>query len=109
MLSEYSISDLRCITPDKVIKNSSIVIKENIIAAMGNTAEHDFRTGKKYYLYPALINIHDHFRGNYLPRVGPQKGTFYLNWAPWDDDLKSSPVYEERASEIGRASCRERV
>ncbi|MBN1519907.1 MAG: amidohydrolase family protein [Spirochaetales bacterium] len=37
-------------------------------------------------------------RGNYVPRVGPKGDRFYLNWSYWDADLKSSPVYEERAN-----------
>ena len=39
--------------------------------------------------FPALINIHDHFNGNYLPKVGPPPGEFYLNW-----------------SGLGQATCR---
>jgi hypothetical protein len=31
--------------------------------------------------------------GNYYPKVGNGP---YENWLPWDNDLKSSPVYEER-------------
>ena len=54
--------------------------------------------GGLYYVYPALINIHDHMRGNYLPRVGPKKNQYYTNWSFWDADLKSSSVYEERAN-----------
>ncbi|MDR2480926.1 MAG: amidohydrolase family protein [Spirochaetaceae bacterium] len=48
------------------------------------------------FVYPALINTHDHLRGNYLPRVGPSEGKFYLNWLPWDNDLKASACYAER-------------
>lgn len=57
-----------------------------------------FDLGGASFVYPALINIHDHFRGNYLPRVGPKEDRFYLNWAPWDADLKSSPVFDERSN-----------
>lgn len=57
-----------------------------------------FDLGGSSFVYPALINIHDHFRGNYLPRVGPKDDRFYLNWAPWDADLKSSPVFDERSN-----------
>ena len=46
-----------------------------------------------YTIYPGFINAHDHLLGSYLPRVG--KGP-YLNWKPWDCDLKSSAVYKER-------------
>ncbi|MDR3160977.1 MAG: amidohydrolase family protein, partial [Spirochaetaceae bacterium] len=48
-------------------------------------------------VYPALINTHDHLQGNYLPRVGPKPGTFYLTWLPWDNDLKASSTYSERS------------
>ncbi len=42
---------------------------------------------------PGLINGHDHLIGNYQPKVGNGP---YENWLPWDNDLKSSPVYQER-------------
>jgi hypothetical protein len=45
-----------------------------------------------------LINSHDHLRGDYLPRVGPKKGRYYLNWSYWDADLKASKVFEERSA-----------
>jgi 5-methylthioadenosine/S-adenosylhomocysteine deaminase len=48
------------------------------------------------FVYPSLINAHDHMRGNYLPRVGPAPGVFYTNWGPWDADLKASKTFEER-------------
>jgi cytosine/adenosine deaminase-related metal-dependent hydrolase len=53
--------------------------------------------GGTSFVYPALINTHDHMRGNYLPRVGPKPGEFYHNWLPWDNDLKASDTYAERA------------
>lgn len=46
-----------------------------------------------YYIYPGLINSHDHLLGNYLPKVG--RGP-YLSWKPWDDDLKAAELYQER-------------
>ena len=49
------------------------------------------------YIYPALINTHDHFQGNYRPAIGPQKDTFYLTWQPWDNDLKASLTFTERS------------
>ncbi len=40
-----------------------------------------------------LINAHDHLLGTYFPKVGNGP---YENWLPWDNDLKSAPVYQER-------------
>jgi len=50
-----------------------------------------------YFVYPSLINTHDHLQGNYRPPIGPKEGTFYLTWQPWDADLKSSATFAERS------------
>ena len=52
---------------------------------------------EKSFVYPSLINTHDHLQGNYRPAIGPKKGTFYLTWQPWDSDLKSSATFSERS------------
>ncbi len=52
-----------------------------------------FDVGDNYFVYPGFFNGHDHLLGNYFPRVG--KGP-YLNWLPWDNDLKAAKVYKER-------------
>ena len=53
------------------------------------------------YVYPSLINTHDHLQENFHPPVRPKKGTHYLSWLPWDNDLKASPSFKER-SLLGR-------
>jgi 5-methylthioadenosine/S-adenosylhomocysteine deaminase len=95
MQDRYSISGVSIVTPAEFIENESIQIANRLIDGLGTKADLDFN-GKGLYLYPALVNIHDHFRGNYLPKVGPKNGTFYLNWSYWDNDLHSAPVFEER-------------
>jgi 5-methylthioadenosine/S-adenosylhomocysteine deaminase len=52
---------------------------------------------EKSYVYPSLINTHDHMQGNYRPAVGPKEGTFYLTWQPWDNELKASSTFTERS------------
>ncbi|MDR2134031.1 MAG: amidohydrolase family protein [Treponema sp.] len=49
------------------------------------------------FIYPSLINTHDHLQGNYRPPVGPKPGVFYLTWLPWDNDLKASDTFRERS------------
>jgi cytosine/adenosine deaminase-related metal-dependent hydrolase len=49
------------------------------------------------FVYPGLINTHDHLQGNYRPPVGPKPGTYYLTWLPWDNDLKASDTFKERS------------
>jgi len=56
-----------------------------------------FDLKEKSFIYPSLINTHDHLQGNYRPAVGPPKGTFYLTWQPWDNDLKASATFSERS------------
>ncbi len=58
----------------KEVKSSEVVYTDGIISA-------------------GLINAHDHLLGTYFPKVGNGP---YENWLPWDNDLKSAPVYQER-------------
>ncbi|GHT96980.1 hydrolase [Spirochaetia bacterium] len=68
------------------------------ILTMGNTGSGPTADlGELSFVYPSLINTHDHFQGNYLPAVGPKPGTFYLTWLPWDNDLKASDAFTERS------------
>ncbi len=99
MLKGFSLDNLTLVTPDRIIKNSNLFIEGKSIASIGNhTAEKNFEFKKPVFAFPALINVHDHLRGDYLPRVGPKPGNYYLNWSFWDNDLKSSEVYKERAN-----------
>jgi cytosine/adenosine deaminase-related metal-dependent hydrolase len=50
------------------------------------------------FVYPGLINTHDHLQGNYRPAVGPKPGNYYLTWLPWDNDLKASETFKERSN-----------
>jgi cytosine/adenosine deaminase-related metal-dependent hydrolase len=54
--------------------------------------------GQKSFVYPSLINTHDHLHGNHRPPVGPKKGSVYLTWLPWDNDLKASATFKERSN-----------
>ncbi|MEW5815263.1 MAG: amidohydrolase family protein [Spirochaetota bacterium] len=104
MLTRFSLSNVTLVTPTEVIPDSSIMIDNIKISAFGRKTASDFAALEPRFVYPALINIHDHLRGDYLPRVGPRRGRFYLNWSYWDNDLKSSKVYKER-SNISAEDC----
>jgi 5-methylthioadenosine/S-adenosylhomocysteine deaminase len=96
-LDAYAFTDAVVVTPRKIRASVSLLIEGGRIAGFGLGARSELRIGSSSYVYPALVNAHDHLRGNYLPRVGPSGGIFYPNWSPWDADLKASPVYAERA------------
>ncbi|MBN2443051.1 MAG: amidohydrolase family protein [Spirochaetales bacterium] len=96
MKESYSLSGVSILTEGSFLENSSIKINRDKIEDIGSLSGNNMKIKDNLYLYPAIINVHDHFRGNYLPKVGPKNGTFYLNWSYWDNDLKSAPVYEER-------------
>ncbi|GHT48446.1 hydrolase [Spirochaetia bacterium] len=85
------------VTPGKDAHGLSIGVSGGKIDFVGNAKAVVCDLQKRSYVYPALINTHDHLRGNYLPRVGPAKGVYYLNWLPWDNDLKASTCYAERS------------
>ncbi|MDR2158490.1 MAG: amidohydrolase family protein, partial [Treponema sp.] len=75
----------------------TIGVKQQKIILSGNAAvEIDLR--EQSFVYPSLVNTHDHLQGNYLPAVGPKPGSFYLTWLPWDNDLKASGTFTERSN-----------
>jgi 5-methylthioadenosine/S-adenosylhomocysteine deaminase len=97
-LDAYAFTDATVVTPRKIRGSASLLVEGGRVMGYGLGALREVRVGPEAYVYPALINVHDHLRGNYLPRVGPPAGSFYPNWSPWDADLKASPVYAERSS-----------
>lgn len=80
--------------PQAIIENSSIKITEDKFEKVSPANEKDGSSFDGFTAYPGLINAHDHLLGAYLPKVGNGP---YLNWRPWDDDLKASKIYAERS------------
>ncbi len=98
MLNSYSLSGLTLVTPDTIIPGGSLQVDQKRIGRLGRKCKHDVRFSDGFVAFPALINIHDHFNGNYLPKVGPKPGEYYLNWANWEKDFKASELLRiERA------------
>ncbi|MDH4129730.1 MAG: amidohydrolase family protein [Spirochaetota bacterium] len=96
MKSEFIINPKLVVNPERVLENQSVTIKNDRISKIENGNKHiknNFSLDQ-FFIYPSMINAHDHLLGSYFPRVGDRKP--YLNWKPWDDDLKSSPIYQER-------------
>jgi hypothetical protein len=104
MLSKYSISGINIVTPDKILHNSSISMANRRIAQINKATAVDLKLSSPHFLYPAPINIHDHLRGNYLPRIGPQEGQFYLICHNWEKELRASDTIVER-SKISEEEC----
>ena len=93
MITEYSLSSITMATPETVKGDVSLKISNGRIKEFKKSSQNDFTIGDGYFLFPALINIHDHLFGTYYPKIGNGP---YICWLPWDYDLKSSPIYEER-------------
>ncbi len=95
---EYELVNACIVTKDQWIPNGTIVVKDGVISSVnagGPPAGNRIRLNLNgLYVYPGLINAHDHLLSTYLPKVAPSKP--YLNWLPWDNDLKSSIVFSER-------------
>ena len=97
IVDAFALTGATIITPRGIKSASSLYIEGDRLAGFSRPAAVSVDTGEAY-IYPGLINAHDHLRGNYLPRVGPPEGIFYVNWGPWDADLKSSSTYAERSN-----------
>jgi 5-methylthioadenosine/S-adenosylhomocysteine deaminase len=94
-MSRWSISGATVITPEDIKQDTNVIVKnDKIEKVIGDNIKSLFSVdGSNGVLTPGLINAHDHLLGTYYPKVGNGP---YENWLPWDNDLKSSPVYEER-------------
>jgi len=91
---EYVLANGVIVSPGKKVHTGDLGIKGEKIASPVGT---NINLNEKSFIYPSLINTHDHLQGNYRPPVGPQKGSFYLTWLPWDNDLKASDTFKERS------------
>jgi len=96
-VTQYTFTDADIVSGGSITAGGELSISGSRIGS-GGKGGVSFDLKGSSVVYPALINVHDHMNGNYLPRVGPKGDNFYLNWSYWDADLKSSPVYEERAN-----------
>ncbi len=94
-MKKWSISGIDILTPDTHQKKKGVSIEGATIASIdkGEGNASISLSVENGILAPGLINSHDHLLGNYYPKVGNGP---YENWLPWDNDLKSAPVYQER-------------
>jgi 5-methylthioadenosine/S-adenosylhomocysteine deaminase len=97
MLHTYALAGMTLVTPGAVVRQAGLKVEHHSIRQIGGSAKYELRFQEEVFCYPALINVHDHMRGNYLPRIGPRNGDYYLNWSYWERDLRASPVVVERA------------
>jgi cytosine/adenosine deaminase-related metal-dependent hydrolase len=99
---DYTLQNGVIVTAGKKTRTGDLGVKGEIIVPRGGSVVIDLKG--KSYVYPSLINTHDHLQGNYLPAVGPKPGNYYLTWQPWDNDLKASATFTERSK-----LCREEL
>ncbi len=94
-MKKWGINKITILTPDEVLREGGVAVSGDRIQQVST---HEIKAPfsldmEEAILLPGLINAHDHLLGTYYPKVGNGP---YENWLPWDNDLKSSPVYEER-------------
>jgi cytosine/adenosine deaminase-related metal-dependent hydrolase len=92
---EYTLKNGVIVSPGKKAHSGKLGIKGEKISSPCGSIKIDLKENS--FVYPSLINTHDHLQGNYRPPVGPQNGNFYLTWLPWDNDLKASDTFKERS------------
>jgi cytosine/adenosine deaminase-related metal-dependent hydrolase len=93
---EYVLANGVIVSPGEEAHTGNLGVKGEKIVSPGGINKINLK--KKSFVYPSLINTHDHLQGNYRPPVGPKKGNFYLTWLPWDQDFKASKTFEERSN-----------
>ena len=93
-MKKWVISGMTILNPDKTTEKTNILIENGRISSISSKdmgSHISINAGG--VISSGLINSHDHLLGNYYPKVGNGP---YENWLPWDNDLKSAPVYQER-------------
>ena len=93
------------VNPSAVIKDCTVVIEDGRFARVEKGVR--IRRGRKTFLldaadwllFPGLINIHDHFRGTWLPRCGNGP---YENVYQWMNELHAKPSVFAAARERNR-------
>ena len=97
----YTLANGVIVSPGKKTHTGDLGVKGDTIVSPGGMGNRGFPVKidmkGESFIYPSLINTHDHLQGNYRPPVGPKEGTFYLTWLPWDNDLKASETFKERS------------
>jgi len=95
MMKKWTITGVDVLTPETHQKKRHVDIQDDRIKSVGkgDGAAQILLNIEDGILAPGLVNSHDHLLGNYYPKVGNGP---YENWLPWDNDLKSAPVYQER-------------
>lgn len=93
-MKKWVLSGAAVLNPDETAENINISVENGRISDISKKDINEAISLKvNGIISTGLINAHDHLLGNYFPKVGNGP---YENWLPWDNDLKSSPVYQER-------------
>ena len=95
-MNKYSVKTDCVVTPEKHLDSAFLNVQSGRIAGLSAKSSGPIVDLSGTVVAPALVDAHDHLFGNYFPKIGRNDGS-YLNWKPWDDDLKAHPVYKERA------------
>lgn len=93
-MKKWVLSGAAVLNPDETAENISISVENGRISDISRKDINEAVSMKvNGIISTGFINAHDHLLGNYFPKVGNGP---YENWLPWDNDLKSSPIYQER-------------
>ena len=65
MLPTYSLSGMTIVTPAEIIRNGRLKVEKNRIKSLQDAAKFNVELEAGTFCYPALINVHDHLRGDY--------------------------------------------
>ena len=90
----YSLTGATLVTPTEILDHTDLTLSGRRIAYLDQEPCTPGLDLRDYYVFPGLINAHDHLNGTWWPRVAP--GRPYTNVYQWLDDLHTSPVRYDR-------------
>lgn len=101
MLNAYSMRGFTVATPTELSPGGTLHVENGRMAHALDRGAHVVKFPEDTVAFPALVNVHDHMNGNYLPRVGPEHSDYYLNWSNWERDLRASYTVSVERAKIG--------
>lgn len=92
----WEIKNANIISENGIQESNISIEKDKISSISTNQLAHNnpVLDAEGLFVYPGLINSHDHLIGSYSPAI--VEGSPYLSWLSWDNALKSSIIFSER-------------
>jgi cytosine/adenosine deaminase-related metal-dependent hydrolase len=92
----WEIKNAKIVSENRILDSNISIDNDKISSISTSHVAHNnpVLDAEGLFVYPGLINSHDHLLGSYSPAI--LESSPYLSWLSWDNALKSSIIFSER-------------